>query len=267
MPQLSYSQNAIAAQPGMAFDLDASSSDSVSRIAAVNIPFGVYCELTSTGLAQPLQDSTTGAAFPGTAGLIGISKFEPFANEQQYVSWQVPAALAGTILVTNASASVTFSTAQTLPAGAELVFASQPGVIYFLQTALAAATAGTLTAVYSGVTAAATTTTQLGAGSTAIGWAKGMVVPFKRRGRIWVAGDATGTALRYGAINVNHSSTAAFAQGVFTFSAVSATAGHEIDIAPSCTVWNPDLLGGTTGITYTDPFGNTFKVYPVEINL
>ena len=106
-----------------------------------------------------------------------------------------------------------------------------------------------------------------GAGSSSVGYPIGRAVPFMRKGRIWVAGDATGTATRYGAINVNHSSTGAFAQGVFTFSAVSATVGHEIDIAPICVVWNPDLIGGTTGISVTDPFGNIFKIYPVEINL
>lgn len=106
-----------------------------------------------------------------------------------------------------------------------------------------------------------------GAGATSAGYPIGRAAPFMRKGRIWVAGDATGTAVRYGAINVNHSSTGAFAQGVFTFSAVSATVGHEIDIAPSCIVWNPDLIGGTTGISVTDPFGNVFKIYPVEINL
>lgn len=257
-PQTSYSQTAIAAQPGQPFDAEVSRQDTVSRIASVNIAFGTYCELNSSGLAVPMQDATT---------------------------------LAGTVGVTNGSATATFSTAQTLPQGQALIFASQPGVIYYLAAALAAATAATLTQNYSGTTNASTTTStgfnpnaigiamggELSAeeayvpfavpasssGSTASGWLKGQSVTFMRRGRIWAAGDATGTSLRYGAINVHHSSDGTHAQGVFTFSAVSPTAGNEIDVAPGVTVWNPDLAAAT----YTDPFGNTFNVYPVEVHL
>ena len=104
-------------------------------------------------------------------------------------------------------------------------------------------------------------------GSSSVGYLKGMSVPVLRRGRVWVLGDATGTATRTGAINVHHSSTGANPQGVFTFSAVSATAGNEIDIAPYCNVWNPSLIGGTAGPSFTDPFGNVYKVYPVEIQV
>lgn len=192
MPQLSYSQNAILAQPGMAFDLEATDRDVVSRVAAVNIPFGVYCELTAGGLAQPMQDATTGASFSPKE--LGIAMFDPLGVEQAYSTFQVPASSTG---------------------------------------------------------------------SSASGWLKGMLVPFMRRGRIWVAGDASGTNQIYGAINVHHSSTAANPQGVFTMLPVSATAGNEIDIAPSCTLWNPDSLATSS----TDPFGNVFQVYPVEIHL
>ena len=101
-----------------------------------------------------------------------------------------------------------------------------------------------------------------GAGSTAVGWKKGMSVPVMRRGRIWVLGDASGNILRTGPINVWHSSTGANPQGVFTFQAASAAAGAEIDVAPDCLSWDPDLKGGT----FTDPFGNVFKTYIVEID-
>jgi hypothetical protein len=104
-------------------------------------------------------------------------------------------------------------------------------------------------------------------GSTSSGWLAGMLVPFMRRGRIWVLTDGGGTFLQYGAINVNHSSTGAHAQGVFTYTAVQSTAGNEIDICPNCTVWNPSLIGGVTGPTFTDSFGNTFNTLVVEINL
>ena len=84
---------------------------------------------------------------------------------------------------------------------------------------------------------------------------------------MWVLTDAGGTFTQYGAINVNHSSTGAHAQGVFTFTAVQTTVGNEIDIAPNCVVWNPALTGGTTGPTFTDVFGNVFNTLVVEINL
>jgi hypothetical protein len=198
MPQLTYSQNAIIAQPGMAYDAEVSNRDVVSVIAAETIPFGSYCELNSNGLAQVMQDSTTGGTFAADVEPIGICLFDPLGVEQAYTQFSVPP-----------------------------------------------------------------TTT----GSAATGYLKGMSVPFMRKGRIWVLGDASGTATRYGAINVHHSSTGANPQGVFTFLPVSATPGNEIDIAPGCTVWNPNLYQGTSGISSTDPFGNVFQVYPVEINL
>lgn len=264
-PQTSYLQNAIQAQPGVLFGNDASARDVVSRICAVDIPFGRHCELNSSGLAVPTQDTGTTTTFLPQA--LGISLIGEVAVEQIYQRFQVPTALAGTISVTNASASVTFSTAQTLAAGTQLVFASQPGVIYYLSTALAAATAGTLTTVYTGTTAGSTTTTVIGVSSSVPGWRAGSVVPFLRKGRIWVETDGGGTTIRYGAVNLRHSSTGANPQGVFTFTAAQTTAGNEIDVAPGVTVWNPDLIGGTTGPTFTDSFGNTFKTLPVEINI
>ena len=202
MPQLTVTQNAIQAQPGMAFDAEASARDVISVVAAANIPFGAYCEFTAAGLLQVMQDATTGASFVPTAAggckPAGIAMFDPMGVEQNYTPFAVPATTSG---------------------------------------------------------------------STSSGWLKGQAVPVMRRGRIWVLGDASGTQLNYGPINVNHSSTGSFSQGVFTFSAVSATAGHEIDIAPSCIAFNPTLAGGTSGLSVTDPFGNVFKMYPVEINL
>ena len=195
-PQLSYSQNAIAGQPGQPYDSELSNQDIVDVIAAVNIPFGTYCELNASGLAVPMQDSTTGGSFSPSA--VGIALGGEFSAEEGYTPFAVP---------------------------------------------------------------------NVGAGSTATGWLKGQAVSFMRRGRIWVLGDASGTSLRYGNINVHHSSTGAFLQGVFTFAAVSAAAGNEIDIAPNCTVWNPGLIGGATGMTFTDPFGNVFTPYIVEIHI
>jgi hypothetical protein len=196
MPQTSIPQNAIAGQPGMAFDLEASNRDVVSRIAAVAIPFGVYCELNGAGLLVPMQDSTTGTNFNPSA--FGISLFDPLGVEENYVTFPVPASTAG---------------------------------------------------------------------SSSSGYLKGQSVPVMRKGRIWAATDGGGVATRSGPINVEHSSTGAHSQGVFTFSAVSAVSGNEIDIAPSVTVYNPDLLYGGTGQAMTDVFGNTYNSIPVEINL
>lgn len=70
----------------------------------------------------------------------------------------INAALAGTVDVVNGSPDVTFSTGQTLPAGAQLVFAEQPGVSYTLENALTGGTAGVLTSDYTGTSAGATTT-------------------------------------------------------------------------------------------------------------
>ena len=83
----------------------------------------------------------------------------------QFFDAEVPAlgltlvALAGTVSVTNNSASITFSTAQSLTAGTIFVFAEQPNVYYTLSATINAATSATLSAVYTGVTNGTTTTT------------------------------------------------------------------------------------------------------------
>ena len=59
---------------------------------------------------------------------------------------------AGTASVANGSATVTFSTLQTFPAGTVFVFYSQPGVFYMLQANLVAGVTGTLSAPYGGTT-------------------------------------------------------------------------------------------------------------------
>jgi len=62
---------------------------------------------------------------------------------------------AGTANVSNGSATVTFSTLQTFPAGTIFVFYSQPGVFYALQANMVGVTTGTLSAPYGGTTAPA----------------------------------------------------------------------------------------------------------------
>jgi hypothetical protein len=67
----------------------------------------------------------------------------------------------GTVAVVNGSAAITFSGVQTMAAGDALIFASQPGVFYFLSAAIVAATPGTLTANYLGTSAPTTTATHI----------------------------------------------------------------------------------------------------------
>ena len=69
------------------------------------------------------------------------------------------AILAGTFHVINGSASVTASVAQTLPAGATIVFSSQPTQAYQLSGAVSASTSLTLTFAYTGTTNLACTAT------------------------------------------------------------------------------------------------------------
>jgi hypothetical protein len=267
MPQLPpYTQRAINGQPGQPFDAEVSLRDVVSRTCSALIPYGTLCEMDTNGLAVPVQDVGTTTTF--LPNLLGISMLDPLAAEQAYVPPTVTTTLAGTVTTTNNSKTLTFSTAQTLVAGQPVVFTAQPGVVYFIATATSASTAATLTVAYSGTThsGAGFTTSLVQAGSSSTGWAIGKVVPFLRRGRIWVASDGNGTWTRYGVINIRHSSTGANPQGVFTMTAAQTTAGNEIDIAPNCVLWNPDLIGGTTGPSFTDPFGNTYNTAIVEIN-
>lgn len=88
-------------------------------------------------------------------GLVGIWN-APGVNATTQVS--KPAALSGTVSVTNGSASITFSGNQTLAAGQIVTFLSQPNQAYVLLNAVSASTSGTLTQPYSGTTNASTTT-------------------------------------------------------------------------------------------------------------
>lgn len=264
MPQLNVTQRAPIAQPGQPLDMDVSRRKVVSAVCAVAIGFGTLLEYTATGSVQPVQDTGTAGTF--LPKLAGIAILDPVGREQIYVSPTVPTALAGTVTATNGSTALTFTTAQTLAAGQPLTFSGQYGVVYYVAAATSASTSAVLTAKFTGTTAAGQTATQVQAGSTTPGYRAGQVIQIMRNGYIWVLGDGGGTALQTGAINVRHSSTGANPQGVFTFTAASTTAGNEIDVAPSCSIFNPNALGGAGGLAVTDPFGNTnASIYPVEI--
>lgn len=269
MPQTNYPLTGNPGQPGQLFD-NRGPNDIVQMIAGAVIPAGVFCEAILTSgqyLLFPLQDTTLEA-------------------------------IAGTVAVTNASAAITFSQAQTLPAGTRITFASQAGVVYMLAEDINAGTAGVLDVAYGGTTAGATTATLPGAGygpsligvsvmdvvgaeqgyqtfqvpnsgvgSTFVGYPKGRAVPVCRKGRIWTLWDgSTAIALPFpdGAMNVIHSSTGANPQGVVTTKVPSTTVGFEIDPLPACCqLYDPRQVSGT----YTDGFGTTTSMVVMSLNL
>jgi hypothetical protein len=77
--------------------------------------------------------------------------------------------LAGTATTTNGSKTVTFTTAQTLPAGATLYFSDQASVGYTLASAITSSTTGTLTANF-GVTGGSGQTVLEGVGDNQTFW-------------------------------------------------------------------------------------------------
>jgi hypothetical protein len=102
-------------------------------------------------------DGTVGDSYSFTlVGSTGVSSAIAYTNVAS-----VGGAGTGTVSVTNGSASITFSLAQTLTKGSLLVFSSQPGVYYALSANVTASTSGTLTAVYAGTTNAAASWTSV----------------------------------------------------------------------------------------------------------
>lgn len=94
--QSQYNLSPIPGQPGQPLDNELSSQDVVSAIALTVIPFGVVCELVSTGgklFCQPLQDTGTAGSFLPDYG--GISMLDVAAVEQSYIPYAVPASGAG----------------------------------------------------------------------------------------------------------------------------------------------------------------------------
>jgi Baseplate J-like protein len=81
--------------------------------------------------------------------------------------WASGTQLAGTVTTTNGSASITFTSSQSLAAGSQLAFAGQPGSVYTLASTVSG-TSGTLTEPYTGITNVGVATVP-GAGWQAIG--------------------------------------------------------------------------------------------------
>jgi hypothetical protein len=89
MPQLNYSLGPVPAVAGEIYDLSAiGPGDIVSPVAGTLIPFGVLCELSSTGVLQPVQDINanwppTGAT--AATSLVGVSVYDPMGVMQDYI--------------------------------------------------------------------------------------------------------------------------------------------------------------------------------------
>jgi len=114
----------------------------------------VVTQVGSSGTNLGTISIYTGTAGGGTVwGSIAVNGIQP---------------LSGTVTVTNGSANITFSTAQSIPAGTTLFFSAQSGVAYVLSAAVSGTT-GTLTTNYTGTTSN-TGTTQTGVGDNQTFW-------------------------------------------------------------------------------------------------
>jgi hypothetical protein len=136
--------------------------------------------------------------------------------------------LSGTVHVINGSPDVTFSAAQTIAKGTPVVFAEQPGVVYFISANVAASTAGVLTTNYTGTTAAATTT------DTLVGFTATIEA---------TPAQYTGTAGTFAAVTAGHTLTVrvngVLGNQVITFN------GTESDIAEFLATITAQLRGAT----------------------
>jgi hypothetical protein len=94
----------------------------------------VAYQLNGAGAVNTTHGTMT-SAYTGASGLSTCSPYH---------------VINGNATVTNGSAAVTFASPQTFPVGAGLIFAAQPTVVYYVQTATVASTSATLTTMYGG---------------------------------------------------------------------------------------------------------------------
>jgi len=104
--------------------------------------------------AAPAQSAPLLAAYGVSGGLSNVT-----IRNCIFTSGSSGTLLPGTVTVTNGSATVTFSTEQTLPQGQLLNFSEQPSVCYEVASATSTSTTATLTQLYFGTTDATGTTT------------------------------------------------------------------------------------------------------------
>lgn len=175
-------------------------------------------------------------------------------------------ALAGTVAVTNASANITFSVAQTLAQGTSIVFASQPGVAYVIQTAITASTTAVLTANYTGTTNAATTSTVAqynpGLGGT-------LTLQYDAQPQFVVTFQSTDVTVAAIVARINQFAgfalAATTASGLFTLTGIVQGLSGQVQVV-SGSAGVLAALGLTAGITLgTGNVGNILQVKPSEV--
>ena len=110
--------------------------------------FGSVLAYFGTSVAMAMTTVTTGADIRG----VTLANFILTSNQDG-----VSNLLSGTVTVTNGSAAITFSTAQTLPNLQPLVFSDDPQTVYYLSGSVSG-TSGTLTKNYGGAGGSGKTT-------------------------------------------------------------------------------------------------------------
>lgn len=188
-------------------------------------------------LQLTLTDGTIGDAYAFTlVGSDGVSHALTYTNVAQPGTPQTT--LTGTASLTNNSATVTFSTAQTLNAGDLLEFTSQPGTFYTLSASITSQTTATLTGSYTGLTvsgvgiiriAAITQTVSVTNGSASITfsasvtYSKGDLFVFSSQPGVYYALSANITASTAGTLTTAYSGTTAGAATTVHTSALNGT--------------------------------------------
>lgn len=192
-------------------------------------------------------------------------------------------AVTGTVSVTNNSASITFSVAQTMSAGDLLTFSSQPGVYYALASAVSSSTSGTLTTLYQGTTTAAATSTRLAAlaGTFSVTQGSATVTTTTSQVGVIAVGDSVqfvsqlGTYYPVFAVSASTltlgtpytGTTAASTQGADVCKATTAAASLQTQIAGFTNVGTASVTGAVITVSRTDGALTDFLGWTSNIQL
>jgi hypothetical protein len=207
--------------------------------AAPNAPALMAVGRRANAPQQTLQlqcsDGTVNDAYNFTVvGSDGVSHEIAYTNAIDLGVAIVGSALTGTVAVVAGSPDVTFSAAQTLPAGTQLVFASQATVTYTVLTATSASTTAVLSAPYTGASAPTTTIAQGGTslvanGSTAVtfsvaqSYAKGALLTFATEPGVYYALSAAVVSSTSGTLTTAYQGPSASAAPTTVLLPVSGT--------------------------------------------
>jgi hypothetical protein len=160
-------------------------------------------------------------------------------------------ASSATSAVTNGSTSVTFSSAQTLNAGAALYFASHPGVPYYLAAAVTASTSATLTANYAGASAAATPTTTVAALAATVSLTKGSAAITFSANQTFAVGTLFQFSAQPGVWYALSAAISAATAATLSTPYVGPTAGAANVIAQAALTGTVTLTNGSASITFS----------------